>query len=127
MPQHIPKDFLVGDVWSADGKARHIILSTPDQRKQLVSKKVLYIDGTFSVSINVNLNLIIITTLFVSPYSTISLIILFFHYRLFVSHTSNWCPFMLMSKRRVNENKFLLHLPLCQGVKKKITILFSKL
>lgn len=50
MFDHIPKDFLVKDVHSADGKGRHIILARPDQLECLASKIVWYMDGTFSVS-----------------------------------------------------------------------------
>lgn len=51
MSEHIPKDFLIGDVRSPDNKARHIILSSKKQLSILANKLVLYIDGTFEVSI----------------------------------------------------------------------------
>ena len=48
--EHIPTEFLVQDVYSDDGKARHIILTLPRQLKALGKRKIWKMDGTFYVS-----------------------------------------------------------------------------
>ena len=50
MTEHIPDDFLIGDVWSPDKKARHIILSSKKQLRVLGTRQIIYIDGTFRVN-----------------------------------------------------------------------------
>lgn len=45
---HLPPNFLVGDVRRRSG-SRHIIFSTSEQRGYLAAAKTWYVDGTFYV------------------------------------------------------------------------------
>ena len=49
--EHIPDGFLVADVRSPDDKARHHVFASKPQINILAKCTVLYVDGTFEVSI----------------------------------------------------------------------------